>query len=113
MEAVARLSMQLDDRAEPLRAEIRRLIAEVEDLPPQLRSGALLEIVGGVLVESHPRNAIAGSLLGIGVAEFHRAGADLATVTAVVDQIWAVIAQMNGRATQPPEHATEGITING
>jgi hypothetical protein len=88
LEAMVRLSVVLDEHADRLRAEMRHLIAAVGE-PPKLWTGSILGIILDVLLESHPKDELTGAVIGIGVAMWYRAGADLAPILELVQKLWA------------------------
>jgi hypothetical protein len=101
LEAMVRISAQLELKAEPLRAELRRLMVAVEDRPHRLWTGTLLGILVDVLLESHPKYELAGAVIGIGVAMFWRPGADLTPILELVTNLWADFEKMSARKPEP------------
>ncbi len=88
IEAMVRISAQLEARAEPLRTELRELMRVVADMPARLWTGCFLGIIVDILQETHPKNEVAGAVIGIGVAMLYRAGAELAPISHLVTSLW-------------------------
>jgi len=103
LEAMVRISAQLEAAAEPLRDDLRRLVAAIGDVPPRLWTGSLLGIILDVFQESHPRNELAGAVLGIGVAMFYRPGAELTPITDMVATVWAEFSRMTTAPDPEPD----------